>query len=338
MAASDVRPPFPDGRRFAFTVIDDTDVATVENVAPLYALLVRLGLRTTKTVWPLPCPEGSPNFAGSQTLEDAGYRAFVLDLQRRGFEIASHGATMESSDRARTLRGLEEMRATFGSVPSVHANHANNREGLYWGSARLDDPIVRRVYRALMREHDAFEGHIEGSPYWWGDVAKRHIRYVRNLTFDRLDVSSVNPTLPYTDARRPVVNWWFSAADAEDCASFNHLLRPAQQERLERRGGIGIVATHFGKGFVEGGRVNPETTRLLELLSRRAGWFVPVGELLDWLRAQGEGGPLPASEWRRMQRVWLVDLLRRAVRERARRAGARLRVPRQRPADGVRPR
>src|SRR5690242_17430165 len=95
---------FPDGKRFAFSIIDDTDVATVDNVAPVYALLEELGMRTTKTVWPLACPVESSNFDSSQTLEDAAYREFVRDLQRRGFEIASHGATMESSRRERTVQ------------------------------------------------------------------------------------------------------------------------------------------------------------------------------------------------------------------------------------------
>src|SRR5438034_4889586 len=94
---------FPYGKRFAFTVLDDTDVATVQNVAPVYALLERLGMRATKTVWPLGCPEGSRNFSSSQTLDDPEYYAFVADLPRRGFEIASHGATMESSTRERTV-------------------------------------------------------------------------------------------------------------------------------------------------------------------------------------------------------------------------------------------
>ena len=314
---------FPGGRRFAFTIIDDTDVATVENVAPIYRLLEQLGMRTTKTVWPMRCPEGSRDFASSETLEDSGYRAFAMDLQRRGFEIASHGATMESSERERTLRGLEKMRATFGAYPTVHANHANNREGLYWGTARIDDVLVRRAYGLLLGDGDLFEGHVEDSPYWWGDVARSHIRYVRNLTFECLDVASINPTLPYHDPRRPHVNWWFSAADAENCSAFNRLLRPDAQERLERAGGIAIVATHFGKHFVRDGRVDAETARLLEALSRRPGWFVPVGELLDWLRVQGRGGALPAGEWRRMQRRWLRDLLARGLGDRARRAFSR---------------
>ena len=56
------RVQFPGGARFAFTVMDDTDVATVENVRPIYRLLDSLGMRTTKTVWPMPCEEGSRDF------------------------------------------------------------------------------------------------------------------------------------------------------------------------------------------------------------------------------------------------------------------------------------
>lgn len=309
---------FPEGKRFAFTIIDDTDVATVENIAPVYRLLEDLGMRTTKTVWPLSCPEGSPNFDTSQTLEDAPYRDFVLDLKRRGFEIASHGATMESSTRDRTLRGLEVMRATFGDYPAVHANHAGNRENLYWGAARIDHPLARAVYRMLIPDPDMYQGHVEGSPYWWGDVARTRIQYVRNLTYDTLDVASVNPTMPYRDASRPAVNWWFSAADANTCTDFNRLLQPRAQERLERRGAVAIIATHFGKGFAKNGVVNRETARRLQTMNRRAGWFVPVGTLLDYLRERGEGGDLPAAEWRWMQWRWLAHLLKRGVIARAR--------------------
>jgi hypothetical protein len=40
---------FPGGKCFAFTIFDDTDVATVENIRPIYLLLEDLGMRTTKT-------------------------------------------------------------------------------------------------------------------------------------------------------------------------------------------------------------------------------------------------------------------------------------------------
>ena len=311
------RVPFPGGARFAFTVMDDTDVATVENVQPVYRLLESLGMRTTKTVWAVRCEEGSENFSLSETMDDPHYRDFVLDLHARGFEIAFHGATMETSRRERTVRALERLGCVLGAPPRVHANHSFNRENLYWGAGRLDDPALRLLYGTVLR-HGAqlYEGHRPGSPYWWGDLCAERIEYVRNLTFSEINLQRINPSMPYRDPSRPYVRWWFSAADAEDVDEFNRLLRPRNQQRLEREGGVCIVATHFGKGFGGDGRAHPETRRLLEQLAARNGWFPPVGELLDWLRAQRADERLPAGEWRRMQWRWARDLLLRVVRRR----------------------
>jgi hypothetical protein len=304
-----VRLSFPGGRRFAFTIMDDTDVATLANVGPVYRLLDELGFRTTKTVWPVACPEGSLNFSTSETLEDAPYLDFVLELKSRGFEIAYHGATMESSTRDRTARALDRFRELFGGPPRVYANHALNRENLYWGAERLDDPVLRAlVRRAEAQAPGHYQGHVPDTPWWWGDLAGE-ITYIRNLTFSDINLRRINPSMPYQDARRPAVPWWFSASDAEDVEAFNALISPAAQDRLEHEGGVCIVATHLGKRFTEGGVVNPETRRLLERLAAKPGWFVPVGELLDWLRAQRQGASdLPKSEWRHMQWRWAFDL------------------------------
>lgn len=314
---------FPGGARFAFTVMDDTDVATVDNVGPVYRILESLGMRTTKTVWPVRCQEGSKNFWLSETMDDARYCAFVADLQRRGFEIAFHCATMETSTRERTARALRRFRSVFGAPPRVHANHALNRENLYWGTARFDDPVVRKLYRLVLREPPNFyQGHCTGSPYWWGDLCLEQIEYVRNLTFSEINLLRVNPSMPYRDPARPYVSWWFSAVDAEGVDEFNDLLRPENQQRLETEGGVCIVATHLGKGFSRAGKVHRETQRLLELLVKRNGWFPPVGELLDWLRTRREHDGLPVREWRRMQWRWARDTLARqlAARRRARNA------------------
>src|SRR5947207_165073 len=127
------RVPFPGGARFAFTVMDDTDVATVENVQPVYRLLESLGMRTTKTVWPVRCEEGSRNFSLSETMDDPHYLDFVVDLHARGFEIAFHGATMETSTRERTARALDRFCRVFGATPK--AASASSRPILGRGSA-----------------------------------------------------------------------------------------------------------------------------------------------------------------------------------------------------------
>ena len=310
---------FPAGARFAFTVMDDTDDATEENVAPIYRLLESLGMRTTKTVWPVRCEEGSANFEAAATMDDPGYGDFVVDLQRRGFEIAFHGATMESSRRERTIRGLARFADAFGGPPRVHANHSFNRENLYWGVDRIDDRVLRAVYRlALGQRDDFYQGHRPGSPFWWGDQCEQQIEYVRNLSYEEINLRRVNPSMPYRDPRRPYGKWWFSASDAENADAFAALLCESNQERLEREGGVCIVATHFGKGYCSGGAVRADIQRLLTRLAARRGWFVPVGPLLDHLRRLRGDGLLPRGEWRRMQWRWARDLVTRRLATRRR--------------------
>src|SRR4051794_31215056 len=76
---------WPDGKPFAFTVVDDTDHSTLENAPPVYALLAELGLRTTKSVWTI---GGDPR--DGLACDDARYRAWVERLHEQGFEIALH--------------------------------------------------------------------------------------------------------------------------------------------------------------------------------------------------------------------------------------------------------
>jgi hypothetical protein len=163
-----------------------------------------------------------------------------------------------------------------------------------------------------------FQGHVDGSSYFWGDLCARSIEYARNLTFNEINLRRVNPSMPYRDPARPFAPWWFSATDADDVESFNVIVSTARQERLERDGGICILATHLGKGFVKEGRVHPTSRRLLEELARRPGWFAPVGELLDWLRDRRGTPFLTRGERRRMERRWLVDLVTRKLAGRRR--------------------
>jgi len=135
---------WPEGKRFAFTIVDDTDASTVENTKPVYDLLESCGIRTTKTVWPLGFTQ-KPHFGGG-TLEDPDYRAWVLDLQGAGFEIALHGATDHPSTREETRRALDYFREVLGHDPRLHANHFGQAEGMYWGEARLNG-LPRLVYR-----------------------------------------------------------------------------------------------------------------------------------------------------------------------------------------------
>lgn len=311
---------FPDGRRFAFSILDDTDDATLENVAPVYRLLEELGFRTTKTAWPMDCPEGSRLYFAADTLQRPDYCAFVERLAAAGFEIASHGATMESSLRERTLAGLAFLRERFGDGVRLHANHGQNRENLYWGHQRFRLPGLRTLL-ARLRPGVPSLGAEEGSPYFWGDVARQQFAYVRNFTFSSLDMRARNPEMPYRLASTPYVDLWFSTTDAPDVHVWNRRVTRSALERLEARGGVCIVSTHLGKGFVREGRLDPEFEETLRWLSGRPGWFVPVSTLLDHLRSFGPADR-SLSPWAlaRLELSYLFDqvgIRLRGMRQRA---------------------
>src|SRR5262245_30159387 len=99
---------WPDGKDFAFTIFDDPDLDSVENVAAMYSFLGDLGYRTTKAVWPIR-GKGMPKIGGA-TCEDEEYLKWILRLKDHGFEIALHNVTYHTSLREETERGLETFR------------------------------------------------------------------------------------------------------------------------------------------------------------------------------------------------------------------------------------
>ena len=48
-----------------------------------------------------------------------------------------------------------------------------------------------------------FQGEIEGSAYFWGDVHKKMITYNRNHEFRNLNTLAVDPKTPYIDPKDP---------------------------------------------------------------------------------------------------------------------------------------
>ena len=112
---------WPNGHKFAFTVFDDTDWATVENVKPVYELLSGLGMKTTKSIWMIR-GEGAGN-NGGQTCEDRDYLEWILRLRQQGFEIALHNVAPGTCSRAVTIGGLDRFRQLFGPGMAIHCNH-----------------------------------------------------------------------------------------------------------------------------------------------------------------------------------------------------------------------
>jgi len=304
---------WPDGKAFAFTVFDDTDNQTLANGKPVYDLLADLGFRTTKSVWPL-AGSRPARFEGA-TCADPAYLAWTRELQAQGFEIGLHGATYHTSPREVTSEALATFAAAYGHPPRAHANHYDNREGIYWGDARFSG-VNRWAYNALtrFRRAGAFEGHVPSSPLFWGDLCRDAIGYVRNFVFDDINTLRACPQMPYVDPDRPYVRRWFASTDGPNAAAFVRALSEANQDRLEEEGGACIMYTHFAEGFVADGQPVPAFARVMERLSRKNGWFVPVSTLLDHIVVSRGEHVLTARERASLERRWLASALRIRLR------------------------
>jgi hypothetical protein len=300
---------WPDGKRFAFTVFDETDCATVANVRPVYDFLAGCGFRTTKSVWVV---DGDPNrgrFVG-QSCDNPEYRQWVLDLQKRGFEIAFHNCTWHGSHRDAICTGLDRFAQLFGHDPVTAANHTGVEEGIYMAEARLSGWRVP-LYNFLtgFRNRGKYRGHLEGDPYFWGDICKARIKYFRNFVYRDINTLKACPIMPYHDLNRPYVNYWFAASDGARPKQFIGCVSEKAQDRLEEEGGACIMYTHLARGFLEGKRLMPRFQSLMQRLAAKNGWFVPAETLLEYLMQVKGPHEISDRERRRLECKWFWEKL-----------------------------
>jgi hypothetical protein len=304
-----MRVKFPENKKFAFSIFDDTDKATLENVGPVYKLLSNLGIYTTKSVFVFPQEDSDNPATRGQTLSDPKYLSFILELRDRGFEIGFHGARGISSKRADIIKAIEHFKEAIGYYPKVYANHLENKEKIYWNEKRFSLGILKLLYKILtfkrnFEEKWRSEGNDPRSEYFWGDIVKKYITYVRNLTFPQINTLKINPSMPYYDPKKPYVNFWFSSSDGHDAKTFNKLLSKENIDKLEKENGVCIVYTHFANDFVANNEVNPTTKYLLTQLSKRDGWFAPVSTILDYLASKRNLHTLSLSEKIKIETMW----------------------------------
>ncbi len=306
------RAHFPGGARFAFSVFDDADSATVTNSAPVYRLLAQHGILTTKSVWVYP-PRGQSD---GECLLDPDYRDWILQLKAQGFEIGLHNVGDGVFTRREILDGLDIFRNVIGSYPRAHSNHASNPDCIYWWHDRFQWPVnllYRVAYPLLHGPSVQRSGDDPSSPYFWGDACKEHISYIRNLTFNAIDTLACDPRMPYrVKSKEAFSNLWFSSSDGQRVEEMRDLLSPANVDALEANGGACIVYTHFAAGFVDqAGRVDPTIERGIAYLASKRGWFVPVSTLLDHLANLGSSEDPGYRYLLARNGRWAIDRLRK---------------------------
>jgi hypothetical protein len=303
------KPSWPNGNLFGFSIFDDADWATVENVAPVYSFLKDNGLLTTKSVWPI---HGSQRpRIGGDTCDNPRYLAWVKGLQKDGFEISFHSATFHTSLREQTLVGLQKFHRDFGQWPRVMAQHADCQENIYWGDSRVSG-VNRLMYNVLTKgkNRNRYRGHVEGDPLFWGDFCQKYITYVRNFVFKDINTLKECPFMPYHDPSRPYVNFWFASSEGANVDSFNKTLSEENQDHLEAEGGICIMYTHFANGFCRDGHLSKRFESLMRRLAGKKGWFVPVSTLLNYLKEQNGEHVITTWERRILEARWLLHKMR----------------------------
>lgn len=276
----------PNGKKFIFTIIDDTDDAFSETIKPVYDILFENGLKTTKTVWVYPVRDTERSKGDS--LEVPDYRAFVLDIQNKGFEIALHNVGSGSYKRNEIIKGIETYKTILGDYPKLHVNHSYNPDNIYCGNKRFSFPF-NLIVKKLYSQYDAFFGEVKGSEYFWGDLHKKHIKYSRNYEIDNINTLKVNPYIPYRDKKYDeFCNYWYSSTFASNQWMFNKIVNKKSIDKLEKEEGVCILYTHLGY-FYKDGKVDEGFKKAIEYLgSKESGLFLPVGEVMEILKKQKE--------------------------------------------------
>jgi hypothetical protein len=272
---------FPDNKKFIFTIIDDTDDAYLETIKPVYDLLYENGLRTTKTVWVYPVRD--PERSKGDSLQRPEYKEHILDLQKKGFEIAMHNVGSGDFERPEIIEGIKTFENIFGQTPKHHVNHSYNPDNIYCGSKRFSFPL-NLVVKKMYSQYDSFFGEMKDSKHFWGDLHKKHITYGRNYEIDQLNTFGKNPYMPYKDkVYDEFANYWYSSTFASNQWMFNQRVNKKTIDQLEKDGGICILYTHLGY-YHKNGKIDEGFQKAIEYLgAKKTGWYIPVNEVLDFL-------------------------------------------------------
>ncbi|MBL0686546.1 MAG: hypothetical protein JJV94_01795 [Sulfurospirillum sp.] len=264
---------------FIFTIFDDTDNSTIENIKPVYNYLYKNKIFITKSVWSKEVKNGN-NFTGD-SLENEDYLNFILELKKKGFEIALHNVGSGQFVREEIIEGVEKYKELIDEYPNIHVNHSSNSDNIYWGGVRFMFPF-NYIYTFFNKKR--YYGEIEDSPFFWGDIVKKHIKYVRSHTFYDINTIKSDPYMPYIEnSKSKYSNFWFSSTDALDITNFNTMVSPNNIDKLIDENGISIIYTHFASGFVKDGQLDKEFKKNIEYLSSKNGLFIPISKLLDFL-------------------------------------------------------
>ena len=296
----------PHPYRGGFAILDHPDGATLERVRAVYDYLDSMGVRTTKTLWAFE-PEGPSGIPPlpelvleGVTLESRAYRDYCVRLARGGFELALHGASAGNNRRGRTCAAFDRLERELGAAARTYVCHAKNAENPYWqGKAVVGGPLRWAANLAGWRHRCS--GEDPASPYYWGDVCRERVRYMRLFRTPEINTLGANPSMPYFEREKPCVRGWFTATDR----SLDRATRPDALALLAHENGLCVSRQHLARHANPGGSgVTEEFDRAMRRLREAPDlWVDTAGTMLDRLRAI-QGVVLAYRD----SNLWIVNL------------------------------
>lgn len=219
----------PDTYHAGVAISDDPDNCSMSAFRKMYDFLLDINFPVTRAMWVKPNDEftGTPSLYVSfysPLLCDPVCLAFCRTLKQQGFEICLHGASCGNNTRQDMIAALEFVDRTLG-CSSCYICHSKNAENLYWDNKTVDAVWLRGIV-GLYSRNRCF-GDTMNSRYFWGDICKKSIKYIRLFRTTMTNTLKFNPSMPYHVFDKPYVNYWFSATKG-------YLPRIVSQENIDR--------------------------------------------------------------------------------------------------------
>lgn len=269
--------------RAGIAIADDPDNGTFKAFRKVYDFLLDLRFPTTRAMWVYPNEQktGIPNLDArfyAPLLTEKKCLDYCRKLHEHGFEICLHGASSGNNPREKTIEALHYLENNISGCTS-YICHSKNAENLYWDTKVAHLKILQYLLGLYTSNH-CF-GEISCSPYFWGDVCREKIKYIRLFRTRSLNTLAFNPSMPYHIFDKPYVNFWYSATKGY----IPNLFKPENLEKLCEENGLGILYQYLHKYVDSSNEINPAVKEGLIRVAEHSKIIIkPVSWMLDRLK------------------------------------------------------
>ena len=273
----------PEPYEAAIAISDDPDICDFHAFKTMYDFLMKIDFPTTRAMWVYKNrePTGSPLLDCifySPLLTDSECLDYCRLLNSKGFEICLHGASCGNNTREMMEYAFDFLKREI-RASSVYICHSKNAENLYWDAHTANSNFERRILELYTK--NTCYGEVPGSKYFWGDLCRKTIRYIRLYRTRMLNTLSFNPSMPYHDFSKPFVNFWFSATKGH----IPRLFTKTNLDFLCKQNGAGILYQYLHKYVLKDGTILKEVREALEMAANDSRLLKqPVSVIMDRLK------------------------------------------------------